>query len=79
MWGKHGENGVWLAKAARLRLRTPWRGHDSFYLAAWRFRVRITAESVRMLPSSPTAHVHRDGIGSGRWRRTVGLMKESSR
>jgi hypothetical protein len=39
MWGKHKENGVWLAETPRRRFM--WRGHDSLFIAAGRLRVRI--------------------------------------
>lgn len=38
-WGKHRENGVWLASVARRRLM--WRGHDSLFVAAGRLRLRL--------------------------------------
>jgi hypothetical protein len=39
MWGKRKENGVWVASRPRWRLM--FRGHDSFFVAAGRVRVRI--------------------------------------
>jgi hypothetical protein len=39
MWGRHRENGVWLATKPRRRLL--WRGHDSLYVALGRLRLRI--------------------------------------
>jgi hypothetical protein len=39
LWGKHKENGVWIAPARQWRFR--FLGHDAFYLALGRFRLRI--------------------------------------
>ena len=39
MWGKHKENGVWIASKATWRWL--WRGHDSLYVAAGRLRLRV--------------------------------------
>lgn len=39
MWGKHKENGIWLASVPRRRFM--FRNHDSLYIAAGRFRFRL--------------------------------------
>lgn len=39
MWGKRKENGIWIAPASRWRIM--FFGHDSLYVAVWRFRLRI--------------------------------------
>lgn len=39
MWGKRKENGIWLASTSRKRLM--FRGHDSFYAAIGKVRIRI--------------------------------------
>jgi hypothetical protein len=39
MWGRHKENGIWLASKSRLRLM--WRGHDSLFVALGRLRLRL--------------------------------------
>jgi hypothetical protein len=43
MWGRHRENGVWLAFTPRRRLMLPWLppGHDAVFIALGRLRVRI--------------------------------------
>lgn len=38
-WGRGKENGIWLA--ARPRRRFMFRGHDSLYVAAGRWRLRV--------------------------------------
>lgn len=39
MWGKHKENGIWLAIISDWRIL--WRDHDALYIAAGRLRLRI--------------------------------------
>lgn len=39
MWGKHKENGIWLASTPRLKVM--WFGHDALYVAVWRLRLRL--------------------------------------
>ena len=38
-WGKHKENGLWIAKSWDWRLK--FIKHDAFYLAAGPFRLRL--------------------------------------
>lgn len=38
-WGRHRDNGIWLASTSKRRLL--WRGHDSLYVALGRFRLRL--------------------------------------
>lgn len=40
MWGKSRENGIW--RGSRPRWRLLWRGHDSLFVAAGRWRLRLT-------------------------------------
>ncbi len=39
MWGKHKENGIW--RNNKRRYRFIWSGHDSLYIAAGKFRMRL--------------------------------------
>jgi hypothetical protein len=39
MWGKHLENGIWIASVSHWQLM--FRNHDALYVAAGRFRLRI--------------------------------------
>jgi hypothetical protein len=39
MWGKHKENGLWIATVSDWRFM--FRGHDALYIAAGRFRLRL--------------------------------------
>jgi hypothetical protein len=41
MWGKRKENGIWRPRVDRPRWRIMWRGHDSLYIAAGHWRVRL--------------------------------------
>lgn len=38
-WGRSKENGIWLAKARQIKFLTG--GDRLFYVAIWRFRVRL--------------------------------------
>ena len=39
MFGKHKDNGVWIAPTSRWRFM--FFDHDALYVAAWKFRLRI--------------------------------------
>jgi hypothetical protein len=39
MWGKHKENGFWIAKVSDWRFM--FRNHDALYIAAGRLRLRL--------------------------------------
>lgn len=43
MWGRHKENGLWIAKSSNWRLML--HGHDALYIAAWRLRFRLMRSS----------------------------------
>lgn len=43
MWGKHRESGVWRASTSRYRVL--WRRHDSLFVAAGRYRLRLMKPS----------------------------------
>lgn len=40
-WGRHGENGVWMATPGNRRYQVLWRKYDALYVAAGRVRIRI--------------------------------------
>jgi len=46
-WGRHNENGIWLATKPRRRFLTPLSQHDSFYIAIWRLRARLVVRNTR--------------------------------
>lgn len=39
MWGKHNENGLWVAPISDWRWL--WRSHDALYIAAGRLQLRV--------------------------------------
>lgn len=39
MWGRRKENGIWRGSVSRRRVM--WRGHDSLYVAAGCWRLRL--------------------------------------
>jgi hypothetical protein len=39
MWGKHKENGIWLARSSQWRFM--FYGHDALYIAAGMLRFRL--------------------------------------
>jgi uncharacterized cupin superfamily protein len=39
MWGRHKENGLWIAKVSDWRFM--FRNHDALYIAAGRLRLRL--------------------------------------
>jgi hypothetical protein len=41
MWGKTRENGIWRMPKVMSRWRVLWRSHDSLYVAAGRWRLRL--------------------------------------
>ncbi len=41
MWGCSRESGLWRSGAKRWRWRILWRDHDSLFVAAGRWRLRI--------------------------------------
>ena len=39
MWGRYKENGIWIDTKSVFKIM--FFGHDSLYIAVWRFRFRI--------------------------------------
>ena len=58
MWGKHKENGLWIATVSDWRFM--FRGHDALYIAAGRFRLRLMLALDQSSPS-PLQAPHNSG------------------
>jgi hypothetical protein len=42
MWGRKKENGAWMAPSPAYKVWVSRDGRDALYIAAWRFRLRVT-------------------------------------